>query len=1026
MAAKGLWLAALLVWSSAAEVRQVPWTFRADFHHGFTGWMSYPLPQDIGFDPTLLVEQGPSGPTLIRQVVSVGESRVSAGFIRPLHFLANAGTRVHLRYTTTWPSAGASLKLLLAGEDGRRYETALPASGDHEITIGGEKLKLPDTVVAIEAIVMMGSAAQHAKGDTNRIELREFQVDALRPAQVSLVRPALLADPDRSRVAAQIVDPAAGLLLELGAGTFPVQVALKDGAGRTAVNRALAAPGRHVIPLGADARPGLWTASLKTANAQSDFSFLVLPAIPVHPRVLLSSERLAQLRSGAEFAALRKQIHEQARAQSAKLKDAADAGAEIAGLPAGRTLRPSYDGELTSYPQLIEGYSSAIALGALDYTLAGDTASLEAARRELLAVARWSTWTPNQFASHGMHTYYETGIFGQRLAFAYDLIASSLSPEEKRQVEEAFWTKCIEPTVEEYFLYNRMPTAASNWMANSLGGALAAAVAVAGDVPDWRDREGVALAQLIAAYEWNLRGLFPGDGSEREPAGYHHFAMEGLSWGAAALRGLHIQPAGMADMLEGFWAPNYAMVSPSLMLDTGDFHGEYLSLAGFAFGAEFGGIPALRAFYDRLDKRGQTPDLLDLLCCTRAPEPAHEAPLSRIFGTRGSAVLRSAWEPDSTVITLRAGPWFNHEHHDQGSFQVAAFGTRLISEAGYANYYLDPNYSAYFTQAPGHNTVLVDDDAFSQADYDGPFWSALQKYATFTDHLLSSGLDYIAAAMAPAYGSRVSGYERQYLFLAPDVLIVRDDLRAAQPHVFTWLLHAAEGAAVDAQGSRATIRVGDAEADVTAGGASAAWELRKMPLPASILQYSGNVLQHPNGDREAPQRYALRLSAPSAANARFEVAMQFRRHSAAGSELQPIEISNASGFSGGTSDVWALFRKAPGELRFHGLTSDGAVFAGRGGENWIAIGMRSVGEGGGPLLTASTAVNAAWSRSAEGIMLNLYLNAPTAITVRAAGTIASVSVDGVASRYRTRNGNLELSSLPKGEHRVWISTRAAL
>jgi hypothetical protein len=756
------------------------------------------------------------------------------------------------------------------------------------------------------------------------------------------------------------------------------------------------AAGRQTTPLGAAARPGLWSAHVESSGGAADFSFLVLGTVPAHPRVLLSAERLKQFP-----AALRKTIHEQAASQTAKLKDPEAAGALIAGLPAGQSLRPSFDGELTEYFQLVESFSTATAWSALDFAVNQDAGALVAARRNLLALAAWKTWTPPRFASHGMHTYYETGIVAQRLALAYDLIAAQLTPAEKEHVADAFWAKCIAPTVEEYFTYDRMPTAASNWMANSVGGALAAAIATAGDVPGWRGREGVALAQLTAAYERNLRGLFPGDGSEVEPAGYEHFAMQGLSWGAAALRGIGIRPAGMTKMLEAFWSPDYEMVRPNMVLDTGDFNGTFRSLSGFAFGAEFGGIPALRAFYDGVDPRN-APDLLDLLCCSHSPQPTSEAPLARIFGTRGSAVLRSGWTANDTVIELRAGRWFNHEHHDQGTFQVSAFGTKLISEAGYANYYLDPNYAAYFTQAPGHNTVLVDDDPFSQGEYDGVFWSALRNFPGFSDHLLGAHASYIAADLAPAYGYRLSAYRRRYVFLAPDELIVRDDLRSAEPHVFTWLLHAAENAAVETHGSRATIRLGDAAVDVSAAGA---WEMRPTQGPAAVTQILGNVPVHPGG-REAPHRQALRLSSARADHASFEVTMQFRKANTAEATSRP----------------WALFRSAQGELRQGTLASDGSVFAGRSADDWIAVGTRSVRDGAEALFTATSAANAAWVRTNGGIALDLKLDASATISVRA--NAAAVSVDGAPVRYREENGRVVLPSVPKGEHRVRISIRA--
>ena len=90
-------LPVLVLCGSAVAANRAPWTFRADFSYGLNGWMSYPLPQDIGFDPSLWVDQSAAGPMLIRQVESVGQASLRAGFIRPLHFLADNRTRVRLR-----------------------------------------------------------------------------------------------------------------------------------------------------------------------------------------------------------------------------------------------------------------------------------------------------------------------------------------------------------------------------------------------------------------------------------------------------------------------------------------------------------------------------------------------------------------------------------------------------------------------------------------------------------------------------------------------------------------------------------------------------------------------------------------------------------------------------------------------------------------------------------------------------------------------------------------------------------------
>ncbi|HEU4983550.1 MAG TPA: hypothetical protein VFT88_12785, partial [Acidobacteriaceae bacterium] len=45
--------------AAQAQQRMAPWTYRADWSGGFSGWMSYPLAQDVGYDPSLYtVRQG--------------------------------------------------------------------------------------------------------------------------------------------------------------------------------------------------------------------------------------------------------------------------------------------------------------------------------------------------------------------------------------------------------------------------------------------------------------------------------------------------------------------------------------------------------------------------------------------------------------------------------------------------------------------------------------------------------------------------------------------------------------------------------------------------------------------------------------------------------------------------------------------------------------------------------------------------------------------------------------------------------
>jgi hypothetical protein len=549
-------------------------------------------------------------------------------------------------------------------------------------------------------------------------------------------------------------------------------------------------------------------------------------------------------------------------------------------------LHAQYDGELNAYFQLLDSYANAVA-----------NVSKEA-KSTLLAAVEWPTWTPPRFASHGSHTYYEAGLFAQKLAFGYDQMASELTQAEKERIANAFWKNVIEPTLDEYWRYDRMPLAASNWMANSVGGALMAAVVTEGDISGWRDREGAALTKLAALYVRNLKALFPGDGSELEPIGYQHFAMEGFSWGAIALDALQIHPRELDRMFQSFWWPRYAMVRPEVILDGGDFDGGLRNFDGFAYSAEHAGLPELRAFYEQRSAEGLS--------------------LSRVFSDRGSAVMRSGWDPQATVISLRAGPWFNHEHHDQGSFQVAAFGDRIISEAGYANYYKDPNYPTYFTQAPGHNTVLIDEDAFSQADGGGRIVS----------HVFSPNVDYVEADLSGAYDNQVSAYTRRYLFLRPDVLIVADDLRAPQLHEFTWLLHPADGTLSSVSGKQVRIETASAAADVI--GVESSWEMKTTPLPVSLFQDLNRAAIR--------DRYVLRLKSARAREARFTVGMQFRsRKAGVPGSFSTSTVPFGTGFRDSGSGWTVLFRSGSQPMQLPEFSSSAQVIAVRRREGELDV-----------------------------------------------------------------------------------------
>ncbi len=1027
--------------SATAPTARAPWSFQENFRNGIPGWISYPLAQDEGYDPSLYTTASDGSVALVRDVTARGQRILRVGLLRPLKFRATPYSTIRLTVTFEMGGPMMQSQATLASADGRRYMTSIPTrQGVHDVTLTGKQLGIPETGAKIEAIVVEADVASPILGSHNRLTLRSFEVEAERPKTLTLKAPSL----QISRVSGVAVAQGVfsrQMTVEL-VGNEGGDVSVYDGSGRASASQAIRrgelgkfSLSHAGLSLHASPQPGLWSAHVRSGGAERDFRFLVLTGILPHPRILLTPGRLARLRSQVNSNALLKIVRQRAAQLSASLAYNPQAGENIA------LLSPvSVFPGLVQYFQLMESYSDAIAFNALDFQLSGNRQALEAARKALDAVSQWPTWTPPWFVAHGLHTYYEVGVFTQRIALGYDLIADQLRPEEKTRIADAFWRNSIRPTLEDYFFNDRLPTASSNHMANSVGGAIAACVALSGDIPDWNGRFGSALAELMVVYENLLRGLFPGDGSEAEPAGYENFAMEGMSWGAAALQALHIHPKGLERMLRAFWWLRYAEFAPGKFLDTGDFGTDLSALSGYAWPAENAGDPALEDFYEsarsstlmgviRLSHTGraleEAPGLLDLACCTRPETPAPSPPLARIFSLRGSAALRSGWDPDSTVIAIRVGPWFNHEHHDQGSFQAAAFGEKLIAEAGYADYYKDPRYADYFTQAPGHNTVVIDGDPFSQEDYDGRYWSALGERARFSRRVFSTGMDYLAADLTPAYrdGIELNQYRREYLFIKPDIFVVQDHLGFPSPHRCTFFLHVPPDAHVHIDHASATIQAQSASASLTAGGANRQWALQRTPIPE-------NAYKNLDRDQVLPRK-TLRLDSRPATSANFSVAMRFHKSSETASPFAAFEIASGNGFKTRDGDVIVLLRTTlrsliSADTPFGEINSDGSLIAVARRANVLNLLAAEAGylRVAHQLVFSATPATAeldvALQQSSSGVTAHFECRREISLKLSTARSPASVTMDRQKIPFLLSGVFISIPHVPEGEHLVEV------
>jgi len=937
------------------------------------------LTQDVGFDQSLFTQEDSGRPVLVRNVVSHGQVALRVGLLKEVRFAVDPASTIDLTYQIRAYGAGTSATLTVACDDGAKYVALLPV-GDGYVTahISGSELHVPAKHSLVAAIVIEAGVRAPVYGAENRLAIQSFEIHGSKRASLRIRYPDIATSADgEARVAGVAFTSRKPVVIEIDPAPVAGSLEIADGAGtRRFTVDVPAGADRATIPHAVTAHPGLWEARLSSGMLVSAFHFLVAGDAPPHPRLLIGASRLEALRRDER---LRTVVHQRATDLEATIVVSPGAGENIKRLSSTEV----FSGQ-AMYFRLMQNYSNAISYNALDYRLNNDRHALDVARRVLLVMCGWETWTPPWHPAHGTSAYYEVGVATEKIAFGYDLIAAELLPEERAKVVSALWHNSIEPTVADYFTNDRMPSEASNHQAQSVGGALAAIGAAYGDAPEWDARLSGALARLSLQLERLLHGLLPGDGSEAEPVGYQDFSMQGISYGLAGLHVFGVRPQGSDQLAQAFWEPRYMQVSPAYFLESGDTAGILEVRSGYAWVTELSDSGDLRAFYNSASDRCLNPSsqresglhsdsagasatgsaagpaaappavqcplnkadlgldqFLDLVCCSKeAAAPASVVPSSRVFAGHGTAALRTGWGPTDTLISLRVGPWFNHEHHDQGSFQVAAFGEVLIGEAGYSDYYRDPRYADYFTEAAGHNTILVDGDPFSQSGYDGRKWRAFADYPHFTATLLSDKIDYLAADLASAYRPRLKAFSREYLFLKPDLLIVNDRLQAeGGAHRYDWLLHVPPGLDVELDGQRATIR-GHAASATIVSASDEQWLVQDTPIPLDA---------YTEFDRgQIPRRQELMLTSPPKSQAQMTVGMELNGARDGNAALRPLTTLSGTGFrrSAGTAQQQsALFRTQPGLLEIDGFESDGDLLAVMQNDNLsrvLAIRARSV------------------------------------------------------------------------------------
>ncbi|MBM4090142.1 MAG: DUF4962 domain-containing protein, partial [Planctomycetes bacterium] len=140
---------------------------------------------------------------------------------------------------------------------------------------------------------------------------------------------------------------------------------------------------------------------------------------------------------------------------------------------------------------------------------------------------------------------------------------------------------------------------------------------------------------------------------------------------------------------------------------------------------------------------------------------------------------------EGATVALHSGRYFaGHQHPDQNSFVIHAYGEKLAIDGGYYDWYGSPHFQAYSMTTLAHNTLLVDGagQAACKPSADG-------RISRYYD---APGYGYVVgdASDTDIYEGRLSRFDRRMLFIKPGVVVVHDLVAAGDGARYDWMLHA--------------------------------------------------------------------------------------------------------------------------------------------------------------------------------------------------------------------------------------------
>jgi hypothetical protein len=767
--------------------------FKADFETGSVGpWSSYPPAQDTAYDPTIWVKgvDGNPGLCLVREINAWTPSQYIFGVRRKLNIYLAKESRISFRFYVKSNTGVEKIIVKLGYGDGSAGEISLPVSKLmvwQEVVIPMEKEIDSRGTKNLKAVAIMAVCRRADPEAKLRLAVDDLEITGFREKKIRVLKPGVhfleemgLAVAGNHFSQDQKIDVEAEFPVAMKSGEVEFGKSWeKDVLVRLKMGRVQGNIWAVTTP---ELGPGVWQARISGTSSRgnslaSTFVFLVKPeSVPTaHPFLLFTKTELAGIKEAIERGRTKgvwDKVRQDAEAFREKFNPAdfrynLDAYDEIFWLP-------TYEG----YVRALHTPSQFIRQNAIVFAVSGDRAAGDAARRALLSVAAWPSFVHPHILNQGQFTYWPVGLALIDFAMGYDMVYDLLSSEERKTIASALYHKGVTEVFKEYVRDNRVSSNTSNWISHVTGGGILCALAISREFKD-SELEPYLTGMIVKLGNF-IRSTFDPDGYYGEGYYYHNFAMQSLSHSLPAL-GHHFGLSFPAEVANSFQYILYQQDDETgRIYEFGDAHDDLIpsSMSNFAPVLDARNDPLLLWLY----RQRPGNNYLDLLF----PAPAGEGtspqilPLVKRLRDVGSVIFRSGFGHDDFVFVLKCGPFYNHQHFDQGSFFLADRGELFIDECGNSNYYEDPWYPRLYIQAGGHNCPLTDGSVESQTAGDfGHDVAAWQDYARITSFLNWKDGAFLSADLTPVYRGKWKSLQRNVLYLRPRTVLILDRAEGA-------------------------------------------------------------------------------------------------------------------------------------------------------------------------------------------------------------------------------------------------------